>query len=97
MSATIFPFRKRHGGYVSIWPCDVEDGCWGVSHLSDSGSSGAFGGTYFSYAEAEAAAAAWATSIGADFDHDAARTEAVLEKKSMAIDAEVADGMDDAP
>ncbi len=66
-----FPLAKRRG-YIDIWPCTLDDGCWAVDHVSASGSSAALIGYFFSLDEAIAAARQAAKRLDAEFDEQPA-------------------------
>ncbi len=63
-------FRKRPNprGEVFIFPCEMDGGSWGVEHVSASGDSVGFLGSFLGWNEAVSRARAYAVLTGADFD-----------------------------
>jgi hypothetical protein len=66
-----FPRPQNPHGSISIHPCALNGGGWAVEHLSRSGDSVAYLGSFLSLEDAVVNALRWAESLGADFDDGA--------------------------
>jgi hypothetical protein len=63
-----FPRPQNPRGIIDIYSCALNGGGWAVEHMSRSGDSAAYLGSFFCITEAVSVARQWAAKLGADFD-----------------------------
>jgi hypothetical protein len=63
-----FPRPQNPRGTIDIYPCASDGGGWAVEHMSRSGDSATFLGSFLSISEAVSFARHWATRLSADFN-----------------------------